>query len=251
MLITLSVNSIAGKLKGRHPDMTLYDVPSFTLNELDVRGLCLQTSFLAGWDAKGVDRLRDEADRSACPWLTLVEEAPHDLSTETNGDKAVDRMDKVLRVGHRLGCSSVAMCVKARAGADEDEIALRLKRIVTAAERMELNLLLIPHAGVTETPEQLTGMIRKVGGFRIGSMPDFEVASQTDDPDAYLRALTPYASAVCAAINDFDLDPAIEAVKSVGYEGALALEYRCTDTPIEEALPPVIAQITTILEAEA
>ena len=81
-------------------------------------------------------------------------------------------------------------------------------------------------------------------------MPDFEEAAGTDDADAYLRALTPYASAVCAAINSFDIEPAINAVKSVGYEGALALEYRRKED-IEEALPPVIQEITAILEAEA
>ncbi|GAB4543959.1 MAG: hypothetical protein Tsb0013_00700 [Phycisphaerales bacterium] len=251
MLITLSVNSIADKLKGRHPAMTLYEVPAYTLGELEIRGLCLQTSFLAGWDVKGVDRLRDEADRAGCPWLTLVEESPHDLGAGASGDEAIVRMEKVLRVGHRLGCSSVAMGVKTKASSDEDEVAQRLKRIVTAAERLELNLLLIPQPGLTETPEQLTGMIRKVGGFRIGSMPDFEVASKTSDPDAYLRSLTPYASAVCAAISDFDFDSAIEAVKSVGYEGALALEYRLTKTPIEEGLPPVLEKIGAILETEA
>ena len=143
------------------------------------------------------------------------------------------------------------MGLKTRANVDEDEVAMHLKRVVNAAERMELNLLLIPQPGMTETPDQLTGMIRKVGGFRIGSMPDFEVASSTEDPDGYLRSLTPYASAVCAAIGEFEFETAIEAVKSVGYEGALALEYRRTDSPIEEGLPPVIAQISTILEAEA
>lgn len=251
MLLTLSVNSLADRLKGRHPQMTLYDVPSFTLGEFAIHGLCLQTNWLKGWDAKGVDRLRDEADRSGCPWLTLVEEDAHDLSTELKAKNALERMDRVLRVGHRLGCSSVAMAVKANANTDEDLVASRLKKIVLAAERMELNLLLLPQPGVTESPEQLTGMIRKVGGFRIGSMPDFAVAEKTADADAYLRALVPYASAVYAAVEDFDITPAINAVKSVGYEGALAIEYRLADPPIEEGLPGRVEEIHAILEAEA
>ena len=251
MLITLSVNSLTDRLKGRHPKMTLYDVPKFTLNEFQIHGLCLQTGFLSGWGANDIDRLRDEADRVGCPWLTLVEEDAHDLVSDKKADDALARMDKVLRVAHRLGCSSVAMGVKAKAEADDELVAERLKDIVTKAERLELNLLLIPQAGLTQTPEQLTGMIRTVGGFRIGSMPDFEVASKTDDTEAYLRSLTPYASAVCAAIGDFPLEPAIEAVKSVGYEGALALEYRKSKPPIEEGLPPVVEHIGAIMEAEA
>lgn len=251
MLITLSVNSLTDRLKGRHPKMTLFEVPRFTLDEFSIHGLCLQTSFLSGWDANQIDRLRDEADRVGCPWLTLVEQDAHDLVSDRRAEDAIARMDRVLRVGHRLGCSSVAMGVKAKAEADHDLVAERLKQIVTAAERLELNLLLVPQEGLTETPEQLTGMIRTVGGFRIGSMPDFEVASKTADAEGYLRSLTPYASAVCAAVGDFALEPAIEAVKSVGYEGALALEYRKSEPPIEEGLPPVVEEIGAIMEAEA
>jgi hypothetical protein len=251
MLLTLSVNSLSDRLTGRHPKMTLFEVPAFTLNEFSIHGLCLQTHFLKGWDINAIDKLRDEADRAGCPWLTLVEDDAHDLASDKKADEAIKRMERVLRVGQRLGCASVAMSVKANADADVEAIAARLKKIVTAAERLEINLLLAPRPGLTETPEQLTGMIRQVGGFRIGSMPDFEVASNASDTDAYLRALTPYASAVYGAVAGFDVQPCVEAIKSVGYEGALALEYRLKDPPIEEGLPPVVESIAGILEAEA
>ena len=44
----------------------------------------------------------------------------------------------------------------------------------------------------------MTELIKKIGGFRVGTFPDFEAAMQADDPAAYLRKLVPYASVVCA-----------------------------------------------------
>jgi sugar phosphate isomerase/epimerase len=240
MLLTLSTRSLHALLTGKEPELHLYDAPKYVLGEFALHGLALQTSYLAGWDANALDRLRDEADRAGCPWLTLIEDRSHDFTTPTKANNAIDRLERVLRVGHRLGCASVAMRIQAPASADADQIAGRLKEVVTAAERLEVNLLLAPEPGLTETPEQLTGMIRKVGGFRIGSMPDFQTAAATDDPSGYMRQLTPYASCVCAAVTDFDnagahkafpLEGCMEAVKTVGYEGALAIEYRGDNAP--------------------
>lgn len=250
MLLTLSVQSFKKALGGRKPKLTLYDIPRHALEHYGLHGLCLQTSFLAGWDLPAIDKLRDEADRTGCPWLTLVEDQAHDLGRESKAPEAIERIGKVLKVGHRLGCASVAIAVKTSASSDVDELAFSLKEIVSAAERLELNLLVAPQPGLTETPELLTGVIRKVGGFRIGSMPDFEVAQATDDPDAYLRALTPYASALYAAVGDFDIAPCMQAVKSVGYEGALVMDYRASEKPIEEGLPEAIEAVRAIIEAE-
>ena len=106
-----------------------------------------------------------------------------------------------------------------------------------------------------------TELLKKVGGFRIGTYPDFETAFETSGKKSegavsYLHRLTPYASAVCASTTGFgispgkgknatevinpenmgdpknashvayELRPLLEAVLSVGYDGPLALDYR-------------------------
>lgn len=246
MLLTLSAKSLGPILEGKKPKLELFDLPKFTLEEFGLHGLNLQTRFLAGWSIEAIDRLRDQADKIGCPWLTLIEEQPQPLGTESEKslDQALDRLDRVLRVAHRLGCAGVAIGIEHQKQDDEpalERVAERLKRILASAERLEMNLLLAPQAGLTSSPEHLTGLIRKVGGFRIGSLPDFEAASQSGDPSAYLRSLTPYASAVTAASTGFDakgnhkafdLSTCLEAIKSVGFEGTLSLEYRGSGDPI-------------------
>jgi len=238
MLLILSVNSLRTKLEADRKKLGLLDVPHFVHEHLGLQGLALQTRYLKGWDQDQIDRLRDQADKKGCPCLLLIEEEALLLGTpsESEASAAADRMERVLRVANRLGCSGVAMAIDAPADPAALELtAGRLKKIVHRAERLEMNLMISPRPGLTQHPDHLTALIRKVGGFRIGSMPDFQVAAATADYHAYLRALTPYATAVMASCMDFDAKGAhkafafegcVKAITSVGYDGTVALEYR-------------------------
>lgn len=243
MLLTLSAKSLSDRLADSKDPLTLFGLPAFGKEELGLQGLNVQTSFLKGWELSDIDRLRDEGDKAGCPCLLLVEEHAHDLGTPgPDAAGALDRMERVLRVANRLGCSSVAMTIEDKAGPDAaDLIATRLKEVVARAERFEMNLLLGTGSGFTSDPEQLTALIRKVGGFRIGAFPDFETASEAEDPGAYLRGLTPYASVVNASFCEFDargrhkafdLELGLEAITSVGFEGSLSLEWRGKGDPV-------------------
>ena len=129
-----------------------------------------------------------------------------------------------------------------------------------AAEKRELNVLISPTEGLTEDPDRVAELIKRVGGFRIGTYPDFETASKSKDPIAYLRRLAPYAWAVNASTIEFvdlaeeagleesgneddeldalaellaapehvtyDLDAMVQAIAAVGYDGTLAVDYR-------------------------
>ena len=238
MLLTLSAKSVCLPASAGSGTVKVRDLPSFVRNELGLHGLTIQTSLLTGADGPTIDKLRDDADKVAVPCLVLVEEQPQPFAShdESLFLGAVDRAERVIKVAHRLGCSSVVFSIATpKAETSVDAIATRMKAVLAKAERLELNLLLAPTAGVTETPEQLTTLIRKVGGFRIGSYPDFESASKSKDIAAYLRGLTPYASAVCAAMKDFDakgkhpdynFTACLDAIDSVGFEATLALEFR-------------------------
>ena len=109
-----------------------------------------------------------------------------------------------------------------------------MRRIAGFAERLDLNLLLRPARGPAAEPDRLTELIKRVGGFRLGSMPDFQDAAGGGDPDAVLRRLAPYAPAVLASSTRFtgeehkayDLEVCARALRSVGYDGSVAIDYR-------------------------
>ncbi|MBL8747032.1 MAG: hypothetical protein JNK58_11845 [Phycisphaerae bacterium] len=248
MLLTLSAKSVWNADRTPGKGVSPADLPTWARNELGVHGLTLQTSLLAGWEMNQFDRLRDNADKAGAPCLVLVEDKPLALADpdESTANAAIDRAERVLRVANRLGCSSVAISLHdASSKASIEVITPRLKSVLSRAERLELNLLIAPAPGLTDTPEKLTGLIRKVGGFRIGSFPDFEAASKSSDPIAYLRSLAPYAACVSATVLGFDakgkhkgydLGAFLEAIQSVGFEQALTLDFRGKGDPIPTLL---------------
>lgn len=277
MLLTLTASCLRPLLvpgpEGR-PELSLLDLPDFARHTLGLHGLYISTDLLAGADRSKLEHLRENADKAGCACLLLVEPEPQPFGdpSDDKGEAAIERIRRVVQAAHILGCSAVAVRC---AGPDDPDVfdmtAERLKDAVGRAERLELNVLLSPTPGLTQSPDRVTEMIKRVGGFRVGTFPDFEAAAAVPDPAGYLRRLTPYASAVTASTSEFtepkaekpkrkprkapaaqapeesepgeqtpppepeepplehrpyELEPLVRAVKSVGYDGTLGLDYR-------------------------
>jgi len=188
----------------------------------------------------------------------MVESAPLavDEASGTFSEAAADRLQRLAAAASRLGCSSLAVSVAADAKSDPDRIASAMRQGVQAIERHELNLLLTPSPkGPLADSEGVIDLIRRVGGFRIGCMPTFGHAASSDDGEATLRRLAPYASAMVA-----DLDPLtaskggafddrlagwVRAIRTVGFASTLALSSSAKDAAARivrarEHLEPVI-----------
>jgi hypothetical protein len=115
-----------------------------------------------------------------------------------------------------------------------DQSAASLRVAMQTIDRHEVNLLLGPQPGLTEDPERLTELIKKVGGFRIGSMPDFRHAHDTGDFVTALRRLAPYAGAIMATVGGgkkktdlapYSLAEGLESVLAVGYQNTICLNF--------------------------
>jgi len=258
MLLTLSANSVRSLLakgKSGKAKLDLLDLPTMAREELGLHGLSLATEHLAGQPRERYDRLRERADKAGCACLLLIESEGQALgdASEATGKATVDRLIRVIQAGSILGCNAIAVRPQ---GADTPEVFQRtvdrLKKAVERAERLEINVLLWPGPGLTSTSERVTEIIKKVGGFRVGTLPDFETAAAMPDPVGYLRRITPYASAVLAATHKFtgpkgkkleddapvsadglehgpyDLGGLVESILSVGYDASLSIDYRGT-----------------------
>ncbi len=257
ILLTLSAGSVRPLLASpesfasanvRLP-RNVFEVPEFVATDLQLRGLNLPTDLLKGFGLSEVEKLRDAADRAHCPVLLLYEEPPIDFTERgPNWVKSVDRIKRLGIAASRLGCPSIAVRVHA---ADTDSAleatAAGVKAVLRELDRHELNLLLAPHEGLTFTAARLTDLIKKIGGFRIGSYPSFAHAFASGDLENTLRKLAPYAPAIAASVRGFDgktgehdgysLATCVECVQSVGYGNTLALDFvgRETDGAAKKA----------------
>ena len=182
--------------------MTLTELPSFVRNELGLTGLLLTTDLLVGADRTRLMHILESADKAACPVLAIAEVNPLALADpdDRKGDAAVERCLRVAQAAHWMGCSAFAVPVLAPDNEDAmEQAADRLKGVARKAEKLDLNLCIAPAAGLTKTPEKVGELLKKIGGFRIGTMPDFAAAADSADRIAYLRRLVPYASMVIAS----------------------------------------------------
>ncbi|NRA56686.1 MAG: sugar phosphate isomerase/epimerase [Phycisphaerales bacterium] len=250
MLLALAARSLRPMLVGKDATLPLTDLPRYTHEQLGLHGLMLSADLLAGRTRDDLTRLRDASDRARCSCLVLLEETPQQLAG-ADASAAAERIGRVMAAASLLGCNAAAVAVAAPDTPEAlDIVAERFKALMGDAEQRELNLLILPgpstpQQGLTSSPDRLTDLLKKIGGFRVGTMPDFADAASAEDMPAYLRRVTPYASAVLGttlgfgviegelederAIVDhdgFNLGAAVEAIAAVGYDGAVGLDYR-------------------------
>jgi hypothetical protein len=258
MLLTLSAGSFRHQIGRNGEDgMSIFDLPSFTIRQLNLHGLNIPASMLAKWSLEDLDRLRDRADKAACPCLVLVEDKPLSFAAdEALREQSADRVRRLAVAANRLGCNAIALrCAAPDTQESFDLVADEIKELMPPVERLELNVLLAQHEGLTHTTEKLTSLIKRVGGFRIGSLPTFAAAAAAGrgDPTECLRKLAPYAGAIHATIEGFnkkgahksyDLAACVTAIRSVGFLNTLAIDYTGDADPV-----PAIEKARDILQA--
>lgn len=253
--------------------MSIADLPKFAHEQLGLRALNLSTDLLKGMGRSDLEKIRDMGDKCGCSILML--DQPQALAMGDakgpNGEESIARMKRVITAASLLGCNSVSVCIKSKDSDDHfDRVAQRMRVVMETADSLDINVLISPIDGLTSDPERVTGLIKGIGGFRIGTFPDFINATKSGDPSGYLRKLTPYASVVNASTLEFiagepkdsdtpmseaeldglsgldalaaelesmdeepapvhvgyDLPELVKAIKSVGFDGNIALDYR-------------------------
>lgn len=257
IVLTLSVASLRGLIASadrRCP--TLNAVPAFARQQLGLRGLNVPAAMLSGLTAAGFEKLRDASDKAGCPCVVLVDEQPLPFADPdpAKATAAGERLHRLAAAANRLGCRDVAIRCAAGAGDDAlERTALGIKASMGEVDRHDLNVLIAPHEGWTGDADRLSALIKRVGGFRIGSLPSFGHAHASGDAEKTLRKLAPYAESIDATVFDFDakgthrpydLAAMVSAVRAVGYVNTLAIEHAGKGDPVE-----AIERARTILEA--
>jgi sugar phosphate isomerase/epimerase len=203
MLFSLNINSVRDVLKKRGAKaLAIEDAPRYIQEQTGLNAMTMATDLLAGVSRDAMTRIRENGDRVGCACLLLSQTEPLSLGDprKKTGEDAVVRMTKVVEAASLLGCNSASLAITAK---DTDEtltlVAQRMRQVLERADRLEIMVLIRPEKGLTENAERLTELVKTIGGFRVGTMPDFQTAVASGDPVHYLKRLTPYASVVNAS----------------------------------------------------
>ena len=235
--MTLAAAAVRDRIESDEDPLTLYDLPQYAMTELGLRGLSIHASQLKGYGLEDLEKIRDRADKASCPILLLVEDNPICFGNpdETSQEAIRTRITRLGVAATALGAACLTvLCEDDQCEGAFDHAATSLRMAMQIIDRHEINLLIGPQPGLTGEPDRLTELIKKIGGFRIGSMPDFRLAHDTGDFVGALRRLAPYAGAIMATLGGgkkksdtapYSLADGLESVLAVGYQNTICLNY--------------------------
>ncbi len=154
--------------------------------------------------------------------------------------KAVENHFKWADAAKELGCHSIRVNAGS-AGSYEDQMhraADGLRALTEYAAKLDLNVIVENHGGLSSNGAWLAEVIRKVDHDRCGTLPDFGNfrVSREEEYDRYkgVTELMPHAKAVSAKSHDFDSEgnethtdymKMMKIVLDAGYHGWVGIEY--------------------------
>ncbi len=154
--------------------------------------------------------------------------------------KSVENHYKWADAAKTLGCHSIRVNA-ASEGEYGEQIKLAadgLRRLTEYAAKLELNVIVENHGGLSSNGAWLASVMEEVGHERCGTLPDFGNfrVSNAVTYDRYkgVMQLMPYAKAVSAKSHDFDGEGnethtdylrMMDIVRVAGYRGFVGIEY--------------------------
>lgn len=159
---------------------------------------------------------------------------------EPQRKKTVENHYKWVDAARALGCHSVRVNAHSHGGADEQArlAADGLRRLTEFAARVDLNVIVENHGGLSSNGAWLAKVMKLVDHPRCGTLPDFGNFRKADgtEYDRYegVKAMMPFAKAVSAKSYDFDAQGnetridyrrMLKIVLAAGYHGRVGIEY--------------------------
>jgi L-ribulose-5-phosphate 3-epimerase len=181
----------------------------------------------------------------------------------------VENHRRWIEAARRLGCHSIRVNA-ASEGTPEEQAKLAadgLKSLCDIADDYGINVLVENHGGLSSNGEWLAGVMRQVGHFRCGTLPDFgnwcfDWEKKSDPAMWYDRykgvsEMMPFAKAVSAKSHDFDargnethtdFRRMMKIVLDAGYRGYVGVEYEGETTPEPEGIRKTKALLEEVRE---
>lgn len=136
-----------------------------------------------------------------------------------------------------------------------DRCVAAIDEAVAYAATKGVVLALENHGGVTATPEQLLGIVKRVAPSPYFGINFDSGNFRTADPYASLEMIAPYAMNAQVKVTvspeggkkqDADLARIVTMLRSTGYRGYIVLEYEEEQEP-REAIPPLLKRLRELI----
>jgi L-ribulose-5-phosphate 3-epimerase len=193
-----------------------------------------------------LSEMKSRADGEGVRSLLIMCDSEGDLGDPGAGERAraVENHRKWVEAAKFLGCHSVR--VNAQSNPDlpfeeqEKLAADGLRSLCELADPHGIGVLVENHGGLSSNGAWLSGVMKRVGHPRVGTLPDFGNFRLSETPEEWydrykgVTELMPYARAVSAKSHDFDergeetrtdFHRMMRIVLDAGYRGYVGIEY--------------------------
>lgn len=213
-------------------------------NKLGIKGIEYVNQFFKdkAKDTKYLDQMKQRAADNGVTSLLIMCDGEGRLGDPDDAKRkqAVENHYKWLDAAKHLGCHSIR--VNAASGGEyEEQVKLAadgLSRLADYAAKLDLNVIVENHGGLSSNGAWLAKVMKTVGKDNCGTLPDFGNfrVSGNEWYDRYkgVKELMPFAKAVSAKSHDFDEKGnethtdyfrMMKIVKDAGYRGWVGIEY--------------------------
>ena len=167
--------------------------------------------------------------------------------------QSVDNHHKWADAAHTLGCHSIRVNAQSAGSYDEQMKAAAdgLNQLAEYCAKLNLNVLVENHGGLSSNGQWLTGVMKLADNPRVGTLPDFGNFTidreRGEKYDKYLgvKELMPYAKAVSAKSYHFDKNGIeteidyfrmLKIIHAAGYRDWIGIEYEGEKIGEEEGI---------------
>ena len=188
-------------------------------------------------DTKYLTEMNKRAGDHGVKNLLIMIDGEGDLGDKDDKKRtaAVEKHHKWVEAAKFLGCHSIRVNARSQ-GSFEEQLKLAadgLARLCEFAAKLEINVIVENHGGLSSNGEWLAAVIKSVGNDRCGTLPDFGNFGSYDRYKG-VKELMPFAKGVSAKSHDFDEEgnethtdyfKMMKIVLEAGYKGYVGIEY--------------------------
>ncbi len=191
-----------------------------------------------------LNELKNICDGEGVKSLLIMCDAEGALGDQDEDKRAiaVENHYKWVDAAAFLGCHAIRVNAQSE-GSYEEQMKLAaegLNSLCHYADKANINVLVENHGGLSSNGQWLAGVMKIADHPRVGTLPDFGnftidyITGETYDKYQGVAELMPYAKAVSAKANEFDVDGneanidyfrMMKIVLDAGYRGYVGIEY--------------------------
>jgi L-ribulose-5-phosphate 3-epimerase len=208
------------------------DFPRIARNDFDLNGIEFVNTLFEVPTATYLSELKNNAANNGMSMILIMVDDEGDGCTDSKGEQIQFGINhrKWVDTAHFLGCQAIRTNCRGRLDISKSD-ALNFAAdsyypLLEYAQPAKIRILIENHGGLSNDPDWMVDLIRKIGHPLLGTYPDWREPATDFDNYAYLSKTIPYAGGMSYRNQPTDelTEKMISLCRNSGYRGWYGIE---------------------------